>query len=144
MTLLGDVFDMCPLRDQAREGEHVFQLCHISTLAGPAPRSVKRIIASVYNSSINNLYNFLSPIEKEFNLQYWGRIDTLHQSSIAFVDKQTRLPVVFKASKLRKSSLAELSAQKVASELGNITDIELILEQRLIPASLKTILLKHI
>ena len=144
MTLLRDVIDMCPLSDRARNGEHKFQIYHISTLNGPVPRDLKRILASVFNKDINTLYDLLRPIERKFRLQYWGRVDTLCHHSIAFINKQTGQPVVCKASKLRKISLEELAAQRVAAELGDITDIKSIIDQHLITASLKTVLLKHI
>ena len=145
MTLLGDVYDMCPLTDKAKAGEHRFQLYHISTLAGPAPRNLKRILASVFNSKdINTLYGLLKPIERRFKLKYWGRIDTLCHHSIAFINYHTGHPVVYKASKLRKFSLEELAAERVAAELGDITDIESLISQYLLPASLKTVLLKHL
>ena len=144
MILLGAIYDMCPLTDQVGKGEHRFELYHVNTLAGPAPRKLKKMILSVFNSNTNDLYSLLKPIERKFNLQYWGRIDMVDEHSIAFVNKETHQPVVFKASRLRKGSLAELAAQKVASELGDITDIESVINQGLIPASLRDILLKHL
>ena len=145
MTLLGDVYDMCPLTDKVRAGEHRFQLYHVSTLAGPAPRNLKKILASIFNGKdINTLYELLKPIERRFKLKYWGRIDTLCHHSIAFINYHTGQPVVYKASKLRKISLKELAAQRVAAELGDIIDIESLIDQYLLPASLKTVLLKHL
>ena len=144
MTLLGDVFDLCPLTDKVGEGEHRFQLYHISTLAGPAPRNLKKILASVFNSDINTLYSLLRQIERKSDLRYWGRISTLYHHSVAFVNIKTGQPVVYKASKLRKFSLEELAAEKVAAELGDIRDIESLIGQCLLPASLKTVLLKHL
>ena len=144
MILLGAIYDLCPLTDQIGMGEQRFELYHVKTLAGPTTRKLKKMIASVFNSDTNDFYSLLKPIEREFNLKYWGRIDMINEHSIAFVDKETRQPVVFKVSRLRKSSLAELAAQKVASELGDVTDVETIIGQCSIPATLRSILLRHL
>ena len=144
MILLGAIYDLCPLTDQIGMGEQRFELYHVKTLAGPATRKLKKMIASVFNSDTNDFYSLLKPIEREFNLKYWGRLDMIDERSIAFVNKETHQPVVFKVSKLRKGSLAELAAQRVASELGNITEIESLVAQGLIPVTLRNILLKHL
>ena len=83
--------------NEIREGEQTFELFHISTLLGSAPKDLKKILTSIWNSDIGNLIQNLKPIERRFNLEYRGRIDWHYEHKIAFIDKQTDEYLVLKA-----------------------------------------------
>ena len=100
MILLGAIYDLCPLTDQIGMGEQRFELYHVKTLAGPATRKLKKMIASVFNSDTNDFYSLLKPIEREFNLKYWGRIDMINEHSIAFVRNSWGCPSIGKPTKI--------------------------------------------
>ena len=135
---------ICSDMNEIREGEQTFELFHISTLIGSAPKDFKKILTSIWNTDIGKLYQNLKPIERRFNLEYRGRLDMFYEHKIAFIDKQTDEYLVLKASKFRECSLKKLAAAKVSSELGGITDVTSIIQQALIPIHLQDVLLKYL
>ena len=128
--------------DVIQPGEKVFQLFHVSKLAGSAPRKVKEIITSIYNSDQDILFENIKPIEKRFDLKYFGRLVGLYSHKIAFINKKSEKPVIYKATRVKNSSLLWLAASKVSSQLGDKSDIASLIDEGLIPAELKDVLLK--
>ena len=59
--------------DVIQPGEKVFKSFHVSKLTGSAPREVKEIITSIYNSDQDILLENTKPIEKKFDLKYFER-----------------------------------------------------------------------
>ena len=130
--------------DVIQPGEKVFQSFHVSKLTGSAPREVKEIINSIYNSDQDTLLENIKSIEKKFDLKYFGRLVSLYSHKIAFINKKSEKPVIYKATRVKDSSLLGLTALKVSSQLGDKADIASLIEEGLIPAQLSGVLLKHL
>ena len=98
----------------------------------------------VFKSFQDILLENIKPIEKKFDLKYFGRLVSLYSHKIAFINKKSEKPVIYKATRVKDSSLLGLTASKVSSQLGDKADIASLIEEGLIPAQLRGVLLKHL
>ena len=135
---------MPTLRDLYLDGKSVFVKSHVSTLEGSAPRSLKKLLASIWNSNRARIYENLQPIEIRHQFKYLGCSINLYEEKVIFRDMQNQEITVLKISRVGDISLKEFAAASVSSELGSAADIQLIIKQGLCPAHLKDVLVKYV
>ena len=126
------------------DGDDVFVRWHIFTRAGSPQKSLKQILAFIWNNDRNYFYAVLKQIEISFQLKYLGRQFSLYEDVIIFADKQTQEPLVFKASKVSGTSLQDITAAKISLMLETPADIRLIISHGLLPARLQDLLVKYL
>ena len=142
--MLSEMYPEKPM-DSVGEGEKIFVKWHLFTLEGQVSKNLKILLNFIWNHKNRiNFYDFLKPIEEGFHLKYIGRRISLYEEIIFFINKQTQKDVILKASRVRGSSLENIAAAKIGSQLNTAADVEVIINQGLIPAHLRDLLVKYL
>ena len=131
--------------DSVGKGEKIFVKWHLFTLEGQVSKNLKMLLNFIWNHKNRiNFYDFLKPIEEGFHLKYIGRRVSLYEEIIFFINKQTQRNVILKASQIRGSSLENIAAAKIGSQLNTAADVEVIITQGLIPGHLRDLLVRYL
>ena len=134
----------------------MFETWHISTPTGSAPRDLKKILKNIWNTKefendkekIKYLEFLESEIEATYKLEFlvWGGCDKWpHDDFLGFQsNSHSQEKIMFRVSKKKVFSLLNIAAATVSLELEHINDIQSLIVNGCIPASLENILVKYI